>query len=186
MEIIMIRHGETKGNIEKRYVGFTDEPITTEAKEKLKRNYYEKVDLVFSSPLLRCIETANIAYKDQEPIIIDGLKECDFGDFEYKNYLELGGDERYQAWIDSGGLSGFPGGENMNQFTERIVEAFWEAIGYAKRCQAGKVAFVVHGGTIQAVLHRLSIPHSEFFDWHIKNGQAVKMELIGENIYVKS
>ena len=72
------------------------------------------------------------------------------------------------------------------QFTERIVEAFWEAIGYAKRCQAGKVAFVVHGGTIQAVLHRLSIPHSEFFDWHIKNGQAVKMELIGENIYVKS
>lgn len=182
----MIRHGETKGNLEKRYVGFTDEPITNGAKEKLMEHSYEKVDLVFSSPLLRCLETANIAYPNQEPIIIDGLRECDFGDFEYKNYLELSGDERYQAWVDSGGLSGFPNGEDMNQFTGRIVEAFWEAIWYARRNQANKVAFVVHGGTIQAVLHRLSMPYSEFFDWHIKNGQVVRMELKGENIYVKS
>ena len=47
------------------------------------------------------------------------LKECDFGDFENKNYKELSGNPDYQAWIDSGGALPFPGGEDPEGFRNR-------------------------------------------------------------------
>ena len=36
MQILWIRHGQTQGNVERRYVGRTDEGLTADAKEKLK------------------------------------------------------------------------------------------------------------------------------------------------------
>ena len=37
MEIILIRHGKTKGNLEKRYIGVTDEPLTDEGAHELRQ-----------------------------------------------------------------------------------------------------------------------------------------------------
>ena len=49
----------------------------------------------------RCIQTAQIIYPGREAVVVDDLKECDFGRFEGKNYIELSGDAYYQKWIDS-------------------------------------------------------------------------------------
>ena len=68
MRVYLIRHGSTAGNLEKRYVGTTDEPLTPEAVRELEkmrenRRKYRKDSengslMVFSSPLLRCLLTA--------------------------------------------------------------------------------------------------------------------------------
>lgn len=48
--------------------------------------------------------------------IIEELSECDFGEFENKNYKELSGNQDYQRWIDSNGTLPFPGGESREAF----------------------------------------------------------------------
>lgn len=110
---MLIRHGETCGNKLKRYIGKrTDEPLTKEAEEMLKGLGYMCPEAVYASPMLRCTQTAGILFPGKTLNIIDELAECDFGEFENKNYMELDGNQNYQAWIDSGGLLPFPGGES--------------------------------------------------------------------------
>ncbi len=174
MDIFLIRHGCTAGNLERRYVGATDEPLTEEASFWFgnHRDAYPHVQLVCSSPLTRCRQTARLLYPEAEIHLLNGLRECNFGEFEYKNYEELQGDARYQSWIDSGGLTAFPGGESRTQFADRCCRAFREGCDYAEKCAAGQVAFVVHGGTIMAILDRFSFPHRDYYEWQVKNAEG--------------
>ena len=66
-----------------------------------------EVQAVYASPMIRCTQTAGILFPGKKLNIIDELAECDFGEFENKNYQELDGNEHYQSWIDSGGLLPF-------------------------------------------------------------------------------
>ena len=132
LKIWLIRHGMTEGNRHQRYIGVTDEPLCEEGRELLGKFTYPKPQAVFVSPLKRCLETAAILFGDPKVRIIDQLAECDFGEFENKNYKELSGDPRYQAWIDSNGILAFPGGESKTNvrlviwkvFRERCLHAY--------------------------------------------------------------
>ena len=63
--IHLIRHAYTKGNLEGRYIGHTDESLCKEGIDQLNtmlKDYdYPKAEVVFSSTLKRCIETAKIS-----------------------------------------------------------------------------------------------------------------------------
>lgn len=131
MELVMIRHGRTKGNTENRYIGTTDEPLLASEAERLsaKRKSLEEMrmdhpDILLVSPMRRCLDTAAILFPESEPVIVPDFRECDFGEFENKNYKELSGNVDYQRWIDSGGRLPFPGGESMSSFQERVCRAF--------------------------------------------------------------
>ena len=115
IKIWLIRHGMTEGNRHQRYIGVTDEPLCPEGIERLKNITYPKPQAIFVSPLRRCQETAEILFPGQKVRIIDQLAECNFGEFENKNYKELSDDPRYQAWIDSNGIMAFPGGESKEE-----------------------------------------------------------------------
>lgn len=184
MQVYLIRHGSTPGNLEHRYVGSTDETLTPEAVEKLKEMQpgYPRPDLVITSPMKRCIQTAELLFPKGEKVILPRLRECGFGEFEYKNYQELSGDARYQAWIDSNGTLPFPGGESRREFSDRCCQAFEEGCREAMGRNCGAVAFVVHGGTIMAVLDQFSCPHRDYFDWQVKNAEGFAGELqVGED-----
>ena len=42
MDVYLIRHGKTKGNLEGRYIGTTDEPLCEEGKQSLRAEYNRK------------------------------------------------------------------------------------------------------------------------------------------------
>lgn len=172
MKVYLIRHGSTAGNLEHRYVGSTDEELTEEAMQMLRadRGRYPVPQAVFASPLKRCLQTARILFPEITPQVYEDLKECRFGAFEYKNFEELKDDSDYQRWIDSGGTIPFPGGESREAFIERCTGAFVEGILEARKSHHNSAAFVVHGGTIMAVLDRYSSPHKDYFSWQVKNG----------------
>lgn len=87
---MLIRHGETAGNQKQRYIGRrTDEPLLPQSQEVLKQLDYGEPQAVYASPMLRCTQTASILFPGKPLNIIDELAECDFGEFENKNYLEL-------------------------------------------------------------------------------------------------
>lgn len=174
MKILLIRHGKTKGNTEYRYIGTTEESILPEWSKLLSKSYV-KADYVFVSPRLRCRETAACLFPEKEQIVMEALSECDFGQFEGMNYQELNGNVDYQAYIDSGGLIGFPGGEDKETFQKRCVAGFFQAIARVKK-EDCTIAFVVHGGTIMALMEYLVGPVGSYFDWNAKNGRGYELD----------
>lgn len=170
MKIWLIRHGRTAGNIEKRYVGSTDEHILPEERERLKSISMPEADAVYVSPRIRCIETAEVLFPEHKPYIVEGLAECDFGEFEYKNYKELEGNTEYQRWIDSGGTIGFPGGEDREGFQNRIQRAYWRILLDAERRGFERISIVAHGGTIMALMERAAYPYGDYYSWMPENG----------------
>ena len=178
LKLILIRHGETQGNKLKRYIGKrTDEPLCPEAGNMLAQLAYPEVQAVYASPMIRCTQTAGILFPGKKLNIIDELAECDFGEFENKNYQELDGNEHYQSWIDSGGLLPFPGGESREEFKRRNVTGFQKAVNGCLRNGISLAALVVHGGTIMNIMEAYALPKKEFYEWHVGNGCGYLVEL---------
>lgn len=188
-ELILIRHGKTAGNLLGRYIGSrTDEPLCDEGREGLAGKQLPEVERLYVSPMKRCVETAEILWPgfDRKKMQkVTDLRECDFGDFENKNYKELSGNGDYQAWIDSNGTLPFPNGESMDAFKSRCLEAFariveevsgaeqeWIASGKTGIFRAG---IVVHGGTIMAILEQYGYPKATYFDYQVKNGCGYRL-----------
>ena len=188
-ELILIRHGKTAGNLLGRYIGSrTDEPLCDEGREGLAGKQLPEVERLYVSPMKRCVETAEILWPgfDRKKMQkVTDLRECDFGDFENKNYKERSGNGDYQAWIDSNGTLPFPNGESMDAFKSRCLEAFariveevsgaeqeWIASGKTGIFRAG---IVVHGGTIMAILEQYGYPKAAYFDYQVKNGCGYRL-----------
>lgn len=182
MIINFIRHGKTNGNLEKRYIGRTDESLCENGRAQLSERKYPNCDIVISSTMKRCLETAELIYPSKKIIAVNGLEECDFGDFEGKNYLELSGNPDYQKWIDSGGKLPFPNGENTEDFKKRCIAAFEKTV--RKYSDVGVISFVVHGGTIMSVLEKYAVPKKDYFDFQVKNGQGFITEFDNEKIKI--
>lgn len=177
LKIWLIRHGMTEGNRHQRYIGVTDEALCPEGAELLNNFSYPALKTVFVSPLRRCRETAEILFPGQKVRIIDQLAECDFGEFENKNYKELSGDPRYQAWIDSNGMMAFPGGESKEECATRNIEGFQRAVTACIRENIEEAAMVVHGGTIMNIMEAYALPKKAFYEWHLGNGCGYLVEL---------
>ena len=166
MKWILIRHGQTQGNREHRYIGCrTDEPLCPEGIAALQGKSYPPAGKVYVSPLMRCLETASLLYPGVPTEVVEDFRECDFGDWENKNYAELNGSADYQAWIDSGGELPFPHGEIRSQFAQRCVSAFERIREQAENC-----AIIAHGGTVMAIMEKYARPQGSYFDFQVKNG----------------
>ena len=175
----------TEGNKNARYIGVTDEPLCPEGIEVLRKMDYPGPDAVYVSPLKRCVQTAAILFPEEPVHIIEELSECDFGEFENKNYKELDGNANYQAWVDSKGLLPFPGGESREEAKRRNLTGFDKAVTRCIRGGISQAALVIHGGTIMNIMEEYAqIPRS-FYEWHVKNGGGYEVEL-DENLWQKN
>ncbi len=177
LKVYLLRHGQTRGNKLRRYIGTTDESLTLEGCGFLEKLSYPMPEIVYASPLLRCVETAEILFPGKEIHRIRELSECDFGEFENKNYKELSGNENYQRWIDSNGMLPFPGGESREEFKSRSLTGFWKAVNGCIRANVHSAALVVHGGTIMNIMEEYADRKRPFYEWHVKNGGGYQVEL---------
>ena len=83
--LYIIRHGATKSNKRHAYLGNTNEPLSNEGGEQIifyneAGRYPKEKDnlLIFSSPMLRCLQTKDILYPDTRAILLPEWKEIDF------------------------------------------------------------------------------------------------------------
>lgn len=182
--LTFIRHGETQANVQRRYLGKTDEPLSECGKQRLlaykEQNLYPAADHLFTSPMKRCVQTAGVLYPASEPVIIPEWEEMDFGRFEYKNYEELRNDEYYQRWIDSGGMMDFPDGESRAAFISRCESGFERMCRVLQQARTEnakgpvRAAAIVHGGTIMALLSSYTKGRCRkgYFDYQTANGRG--------------
>ena len=194
--IYLLRHGITHGNLEHRYVGGrTDEPLCLQGQQALVQMRKELVQYlrkgepegkpfrIYTSPMLRAVETANILFPDEPVHMISGLREMDFGIFEGKNYEEMQKDpalkKKYQAWIDGNGEGVIEKGESKKAFQQRTVEAFYELwkedLLVEWEVEPMIPVVICHGGTIMAIMHALT--GKDYYDFQVANGEGYKLTL---------
>ena len=128
--LYLIRHGITSGNLEGKYIGTTDLPLCEEGVDAISSlvalDVYPHVQKVYSSPLKRCLETADIIYPERLLKRIDGIAEMDFGEYEGKTHEELSADKDYIEWLKGGYEAAAPGGESFGHFTIRCLDGLEE------------------------------------------------------------
>lgn len=162
LELVVVRHGVTQWNLERRYQGQRDIPLLLPAAvpdmNRLRDHLAgEAFDAVHCSDLLRCRQTlAHVLPGFEASAVFDArLRELDFGDYEGRTWDELNTDPRYRAWIDSAGMQAPPGGESADALWGRL-EAWLEGV-IAKATEQGhrRVLAVSHGGAVRELRRRL-------------------------------
>ena len=167
----LIRHGMTAGNLQGLYIGSgTDIPLCDEGRAQLnelkERFEYPQVDTVFSSPLMRAVETANILFPNAtHQFSVHDLREAGFGVFENRPVKELVKDEDFKKWITPG--SGYvpEGAEPTDQFHARCAESLMKLFEYMIRMDVTEAACVTHGGVIMSMLSQRAVPTRRPEQW---------------------
>ena len=182
MELILIRHGTTQGNLERRFIGTLDVPLTPQGEELARRvgPTLPHVEHIYRSPLMRCRQTAQLLWPGVEMTVIEELRETDFGPFEGKNHEELKDDPLYQAWIGQGDRLNFaamPVGETAQQVVERVSAALAELVKDAAAHGYERVGVVSHGGALMGLLSKYGRPEREYYDWMCPNCGGFRMAL---------
>ena len=180
MRIVLLSHGQTPGNVLKRYIGRTDEPLS-EAGERAARavGAVQGVKRVYVSPMMRARQSAAIAFPQAEQVVVDDLREMDFGDFENLNYQELSGNPNYQAWVDANCETPCPHGESKDGFGRRTANALRELLKQAYEAGESQLVVVAHGGTIMAAMDAFTCGKGSYYSWHVGNceGYSATVEL---------
>ena len=172
--IHFIRHGDIEDTLKGKYIGITDVPLSDEGKEKLleydSKYIYPGTQVVFTSPLKRCIETAQIIYPQQNPITINELGECACGSWEGKSADDLKDDEIFKQWLAGSTEIKPPNGESSAEFTNRICSVFEQMVDAMMKTGNTEAVVVTHGGVIMTLLAVYGLPQAKPFDWMMDNG----------------
>ncbi len=166
--VYLIRHARTKSNLERRYLGWTDEEILPDQKLPILDR---TCSTIFGSDLIRCKQTAKCYFPNAKYIGDCGFRESNFGEFEGKTYEELKDIKDYRLWIDDPIILAPPAGETLQEVTKRCMEAFKQLPNGVK-----KYPLILHGGTIRTLLVQLASKPSEFWDWHVTHDEIYKLQ----------
>lgn len=151
--ILLARHGETDWNREGRFQGHADPPLNrtgrAQAVDLSAALMAEQLSAVYSSPLRRALETAEVLATSHglEPVPVDDLREVDVGSWSGLTRAEV--EERFPAqfarWLDYG--QGWEDGETYEEMGRRAVDAL---LLLAAAHDGERVLAVTHGGPIRA------------------------------------
>lgn len=153
--VLLVRHGETIANVERRWQGHTDWPLTRDGEDQAAGvgAVLPPLDAVYSSPLIRARQTA-LAIADHHRLPLhedDRLKEIGFGEWENLTRAEVESADPVRLARLAAGEDVVRGttGETFLGVRGRMTEAI-ESI--AARHEGGTVAVVSHGGASRAYL----------------------------------
>ena len=159
----LFRHGRTRANDLGIYIGGTDLPLTDEGRAmlagKLDLYEYPRVQRVYSSPLSRCTETAQILFPDVPMFLAEDLRELNFGEFDGKSADELVGREDFRTWLRGGAPDVRPpGGESIEELCIRTYRALGRILMDMMENEFYHCAVVTHGGVISNMLACFGLP----------------------------
>lgn len=178
----LIRHGLTAANLEGRYIGSgTDLSLCEEGRTgllELKREFeYPQVGLVFTSPLLRAKETAEILYPGVRTIALQDLREMGFGVFENRLLTELAQDPDFAAWMDPTSEKVPEGAESRQAFADRSGGMLMKLFEFMIKTHTEEAACVTHGGVIMNMLARHALPQHRPEEWMTDPGCGYSLRL---------
>jgi 2,3-bisphosphoglycerate-dependent phosphoglycerate mutase len=187
-KLILLRHGQSQWNLENRFTGWVDVPLTEkgihEAYEAGKKIKDIPIDIGFSSALIRAIDTLTEALRGagQELVTIvkdEALNERMYGDLQGLNKEETAkkfGAEQVKIWRRSYDVPP-PNGESLKDNAARTLPYFRTQI--LPLVMAGKNVLVsAHGNSLRAIVMELdNLSKEEVLELNIPNGEPIIYEI---------
>lgn len=196
-DILLIRHGETDWNVDKRLQGHIDIPLNAEGRRqatalgRVLEN--EPLDAIYASDLQRARDTAEaVAVVQGKTVHIDeALRERCYGGFEGLQHhdIEQRYPQDYAAWKARELDARYPAGERiaetMREFSERAVGVVSRLIGRSRDQQHRKIAIVTHGGVLECI-YRWSrqTGFAQARDFDIFNASINRLQWDGERLHI--
>jgi probable phosphoglycerate mutase len=159
---VLLRHGVTQHSLERRFSGSGgpfDPPLVDAGREQAAAAAAEierrgGADVVVCSPMVRTRETAQVVGEQLglTPIVVDGLEELRFGEWEGRTFAEVmsGWPDAMAAWLESPDVAP-PGGESARAAAGRIGAALDRVLA---EHSGRRVLVVAHVGTIRVLTAR--------------------------------
>ncbi|MEI6519261.1 MAG: histidine phosphatase family protein [bacterium] len=182
MDIYLIRHGESTGNNQHRFMGWSDYPLSPagELQTEVVADRLAKLGPmpVISSDLLRARQTAMaIAGKWGGEISTDSRwRETNFGALDDRSWDDLTNNAELSALMDNDPVNTpWPQGESAATMANRVNEAFLELCGSTDE----SIAVVTHGGPIHAVVaHCLQIPPEKYWTLSFSHAGITHIQIV--------
>ncbi len=184
MRLYLVRHGESSGNKENRFRGRTDFPLTDNGRKQAEEvaNYLlskdVKIEKIFSSPLVRALETAQIIGKTLKVNveIDESFNNIKLGPWEgkKKDYIKENYPKEWDIWVNNPELLKLEGMETIDDIRKRTVERVSELIDLY---EDKDICVVTHRAVIKPLIAGLIDIKSPYF-WriHIDNASLSYLE----------
>lgn len=179
-KLIIVRHGQTLWNLERKYQGHSDIALTDkglkQAEAVAERLAAEKMDAVYASDLSRAYKTAQyIADKHNLAVsVVPALREIKFGEWEGLTYEQISAKWPGllgKLWTTPDELQ-IPGGESFQELKVRAYAAIEKIVADHPE---QTVAVVAHGGTIGTILCAV-------LDIHLNHVWSIRQDNTAVNI----
>jgi broad specificity phosphatase PhoE len=153
--LILVRHGESVLGRAKRYAGHRDTPLSPRGRLQVSRlrARFRKLgpEIVVSSDLRRCLQTARLLAPDAEIVATPRLRELDFGDWDGRTSeaARRRNPPAFDRWMRDPWSTRTPGGESLRQLRRRVRSA---VAALVRRFPNRRVAIITHAGPIRTLL----------------------------------
>ncbi len=189
--MVLLRHGEAQWNLENRFTGWVDVPLSPrgkqEAKEAGQKLQTFRFNHAFTSVLTRAIKTLEIVLEviGQTDLQVEkhqALNERKYGELQGLNKaetVEKYGDHQVKLWRRSYDVRP-PGGESLQDTAERVIPYYQEKI-WPILSKGESILVVAHGNSLRAlVMHLDQLSREEVLELNIPTGAPLLYELDAE------
>lgn len=153
LRLYITRHGQTVWNLEHRYQGQGDSPLTEEGERQAARLAGRltavPLDAVYSSDQRRAWRTAQVVTSGRALDVVQdpAWRERAYGDWEGMTRPDIAArfPDQWRAHAEDRAGSKPPGGENLREVQQRVVTAL---AALRERHAGQQVLVVTHGGTL--------------------------------------
>jgi len=173
LEILLIRHGQTDWNRDRRIMGRKPVPLNSagrkEARHLAKALKGIPIDAIYTSPVKRAVETAEHLLDGRKVKVrhAEEMAEIDYGLWIGKTFEEVIPEKAFHVYHKTPREAQAPGGEHMKDVYERTIR-FIEKI--RRRHKKGRVVVVSHADVIKTVLvHYLGMDWNDLLKFRIDN-----------------
>jgi len=187
-QLVLLRHGESQWNLENRFTGWVDVPLSLrgiqEAKNAGEKLLPYKFDRAFTSVLARANETLRLVLDTigQTGIPIEkdkALNERMYGELQGLNKVETAkkyGDEQVKIWRRSYDVRP-PGGESLKDTAERVLP-YYECVIKPYLLKGETILVAAHGNSLRALVMELEqLSREQVLELNIPTGAPLLYEL---------
>ena len=186
--VVLIRHGESQWNLENRFTGWVDVPLSLkggqEAREAGEKLRAFRFDHAFTSVLTRAIRTLEIVLDviGQPGLPVEqnqALNERMYGELQGLNKTETAekyGEAQVKLWRRSYDVRP-PGGESLQDTADRVLPYYRERV-WPRLAKGETLLVVAHGNSLRAlVMHLDRLSREEVLELNIPTGAPLLYEL---------
>ncbi|MYL28705.1 histidine phosphatase family protein [Halobacillus halophilus] len=179
VDIYFIRHGLTEGNRQKQYIGWSDLPLLEEGREKLVKikDQIPAADLIYSSDLIRCVETAELLFPGRRFRSSSSLREIHFGDWEKCTYEDLKDVDAYRAWVSRPDHHTPPNGERYAHVQRRVERFLLYLLRTVTKYSVQSAVVITHGGPLREMVSWIT--GTPLWTYPVHPGEGIKVKLKG-------